>query len=87
MKHLIFLLIPLLFLSSCSIDWNDEKDKRIGELEKQILNDIFKKKQECLKYKENLQEKYSNDLNYYFSNIFYSSKYDSCLYRISRKTS
>ena len=37
MKNLIFLLIPLLFLSSCTIDWNDEKDKKIVELEKQNI--------------------------------------------------
>ncbi len=31
MKNLTLLLIPLLFLSSCTIDWNDEKDKKIVE--------------------------------------------------------
>ena len=31
------LLIPLLFLSSCTIDWNDEKNTKIVELEKQIM--------------------------------------------------
>ena len=36
MKKLILLLIPLLFLSSCTIDWNDEKDKKIAELEKEL---------------------------------------------------
>jgi hypothetical protein len=36
MKLTPFLLIPLLFLSSCTIDWNDEKDKKIAELEKQV---------------------------------------------------
>ena len=30
------LLIPLIFLSSCTIDWNDEKDKKIAELAKQV---------------------------------------------------
>jgi hypothetical protein len=31
------LLIPLLFfMTSCTIDWNDEKDKKITELAKQI---------------------------------------------------
>lgn len=32
-----FLLIPLILLSSCTIDWNDEKDKKIAELEKQVM--------------------------------------------------
>ena len=36
MKSLTLLLIPLLFLSSCTIDWNDEKDKKITELEYKI---------------------------------------------------
>jgi outer membrane lipoprotein-sorting protein len=30
------LLIPLLFISSCAIDWNDEKVKKLEELEKKI---------------------------------------------------
>lgn len=85
MKSLTLLLIPLLLLSSCTIDWSDEKDKKITELEKQIQDDTFSKKQECLKYEVIVKEKYNDDENYYFSNIFYSNKYDSCLYRISRK--
>ena len=36
MSKLTFLLIPLIFLSSCTIDWNDEKDAKITELEKQV---------------------------------------------------
>ena len=36
MKKYVILLIPLLLLSSCSIDWNDEKDKKISELNGQI---------------------------------------------------
>ena len=38
MKKLTLLLIPLLFLSSCSIDWNGEKDKKIAELEQQVTD-------------------------------------------------
>jgi septal ring factor EnvC (AmiA/AmiB activator) len=37
MKKLFLILIPIIFLSSCSIDWNDEKDKKIEELESQIM--------------------------------------------------
>ena len=40
-------LIGTLFLASCSVDWNDEKEKKIVELEKKLNNDIFKKKNEC----------------------------------------
>lgn len=31
MKFVLF-LIPIILLSSCSIDWNDEKDKKIANL-------------------------------------------------------
>jgi hypothetical protein len=36
MKNLILLIIPLLLLSSCSINWNDEKDNKIIESKQQI---------------------------------------------------
>ena len=36
MYKLTLLLIPMILLSSCTIDWNDEKDKKIAELETQI---------------------------------------------------
>jgi hypothetical protein len=38
MKAITLLLIPLIFLSSCSIDWNDEKDVKIAELEMKITD-------------------------------------------------
>jgi hypothetical protein len=43
-KILPILLTSLLLLSSCSIDWNDEKDKKISELEGiiTVLNDQLK---------------------------------------------
>jgi hypothetical protein len=51
---LTLLLIPLILLSSCTIDWNDEKDKKIAELEKQNIelktkddDEIFRKNIEC----------------------------------------
>jgi cytochrome c-type biogenesis protein CcmH/NrfG len=56
---LTLLLIPLILLSSCTIDWNDEKDAKIAVLEKQITelkekNDdgLFKKNKECFQMKE-----------------------------------
>lgn len=57
MKKLTLLLIPLLLLSSCSIDWNDEKDTKIAELEKQIQDDTFKKNVECNDYFEKNKER------------------------------
>ena len=38
MKSITLLLIPLLLLSSCTIDWNDEKDKKITE---QVIKENF----------------------------------------------
>ena len=35
MSKLSLLLIPLLFMTSCTIGWNDEKDAKTTELEKQ----------------------------------------------------
>lgn len=47
MRSLTLLLIPILFLSSCSIDWNDEKDAKIAELEKQVTSDYTEKQVNC----------------------------------------
>lgn len=56
MKLTPFLLIPLLFLSSCSIDWNDAKDAKIAELEKQVQDIPFQKKIECGKLKNEMEK-------------------------------
>lgn len=62
MKKLALLLIPLLLLSSCTIDWNGEKDTKIAELKKQIQelkeknNDaLFQKNKECQTYLAKMQ--------------------------------
>ena len=63
MHSLTLLLIPILFLSSCSIDWNDEKDAKIAELEKQVTELknvsnplIFERQKECLTYKSEIEK-------------------------------
>ena len=80
------LLIPLLFLSSCTIDWNDEKDTKIAELENQIQDDTFKKKQECAEKSEKYN-KLVEEENTWFSNfeysvveMFYSKVKNDCLW-------
>lgn len=91
-KHLIiWFLISSFLLGSCSIDWKDEKDKKIDDLEKQVQelkkeneNDIFKKKQECEKYKDQIEIK-ENELNNNLKELFYSNKYSSCLYSVQSK--
>ena len=59
MYKLTLLLIPLILLSSCTIDWSDEKDTKIAELEKQVTelqnkkdDGLFKKNKECYQMKE-----------------------------------
>jgi len=61
MKKVLLSIFLVLILSGCSIDWNDEKDQKIVELEKQVENlkkdqenNFFKKKQECLQYKNDI---------------------------------
>ena len=81
MRSLTLFLIPIIFLSSCTIDWNDEKDVKIAELENQIKNDFLKKKQECSKgYNDVIKEFESTDYNYSIDAIFYSPIKNSCLY-------
>ncbi len=77
---LTLLLIPLILLSSCTIDWNDEKDKKIAELEKQNIelktkddDEIFRKNIEC----SNKDLWDTKDLS--GIQVFYSSKYKSCI--------
>lgn len=45
------LLFVSLILSSCSIDWNDEKDKKIAELQKQVEDLKNEKESEKLSIK------------------------------------
>ena len=47
MKPFTLLLVPLLFLSSCSIDWNDEKDKEITKLKEKILESNISNQEKC----------------------------------------
>lgn len=94
MKKILTIFLTFFLLSSCSIDWNWEKDKKISELEKQIseLNkklesDLFKKKQECVEYKEEMLkfakkyykvQEYESKLE--IEEIFYSTKNNSCYF-------
>ena len=85
---LSLLLIPLLFfMTSCTIDWNDEKDKKIAELQKQIQDDIFRKQKDCSElFDKNKESTYWNDINYNFVNIFYSKTKSSCYAAYSIRT-
>ncbi len=87
MKISPYLLLITLILTSCSIDWKDEKSEKIIKLEKQIQEDTFNKKMNCSKYKMELAELYSNNKDYMFMSIFYSPKNNSCLYHLLRKSS
>lgn len=98
-KLLVIGMIVLFNLTSCSIDWNNEKDTKISELEKQITEikkekpeeNLFKKKQECLKLTNSLIERtqeiwieFASLWKYSFEQVFYSPIKDNCLWvRIS----
>ena len=54
MKSLTLLPIPLISLSSCTIDWNDEKNVKITELIKQIY-ELEKENSNNIKFITELQ--------------------------------
>lgn len=64
-------MLPLIF-SSCTIDWTDEKDKKIEELSTKRMEFIFNKNVECGKIGNEQWEKYSN--KYALSDKGYSRK-------------
>ena len=81
---LTLLLIPLILLSSCTIDWNDEKDTKIAELEKQNNQelsskntDLFEKKQKCNEILKDLSSKIGTWES--INEVFYSKKMDTCI--------
>lgn len=79
-KYIPFLLIASILLSACSIDWNDEKDKKITELGKQIQDDLFKKNKECSEFNEKKNWTISWQDTSGVIEVFYSPKRNSCVY-------
>lgn len=86
MKKYLSLFITLsLFLSNCSVDRNDEKDKKINELEKQLQevdkeknnssNSNLEKKGMCFSKWEEYKSKSENTQ----IKIFYSPVLDTCI--------
>ncbi len=87
MKKLVLLLIPFVLLSSCTIDWNGEKDKKITELEKQITEqkaNNVEKKALCFskteEYKRNMQFRET------FRKTFYSTVLDTCIVELDESS-
>ncbi len=83
MKKYIISGLLLVLLSWCSIDYNNEKDKKIQNLKEQVLelnkdkeNELFNKKQKCANYKNNIQ----NKINWDLMEIFFSPIINSCIY-------
>lgn len=62
MRSLTLLLIPLILLSSCTIDWNDEKDKKIVELNNGIRS-LTKEYNDSLNEQIRLQKAYKELAN------------------------
>lgn len=85
-KYIPILLITSLLFSACSIDWNDEKDIKIAELEKQVQDDLFEKKKDCGSMeidndiKKNWWE-FAKD--YSIEEIFYSPIKETCIWVIN----
>ena len=87
---LTLLLIPLILLSSCTIDWNDEKDAKITTLEKQVTelkekndDELFKKRQECSSLFDSINfrlKNYKSDYTFELEEVFYSPKLGQCVY-------
>ena len=90
MHKLTLLLIPLILLSSCTIDWNDEKDAKITTLEKQVTelkekndDELFKKRQECSSLFDSINfrlKNYKSDYTFELEEVFYSPKLGQCVY-------
>ena len=95
----ILILTSIVLLSSCSIDWNDEKEKKIGELEAQIAIpklQLAQKKKECESLKGDIAQKASANISTRsvqstttLEEVFYSTYLNDCVYvtnEFSQKT-
>lgn len=82
----IIVLLVVLFFSSCSIDWNNEKEQKLVELEKQISDMSFERNKECLNLIPNLEKRIiekneaSNINTYELIEVFYSKEKKDCLW-------
>lgn len=97
MRKLSALLLVIVFLlTSCSIDWNNEKDKKIGELEKQVMElknatstgmVAFERNTRCGTLTPDIQartdsmnKEYAHLGKFSIGGIFYSPIKDACLW-------
>ena len=95
-KLFTIFMISLLILTGCSVDWNDAKDKKIGELNSEIANlktaasngmILFEKQTRCGALAPDIQTKvdtfnkeYANLGKFSNGGIFYSPVKDACLW-------
>ena len=93
MKKVLLWMFLVLILSSCSIGWNWEKDKKIMELENKVdkltkdkENDLFDKKLDCVSNFNFINQKIKNYnpltiwLSFTLEEVFYSPILNECLY-------
>ena len=63
----ILVVLVLVMLSWCSIDWNDEKAQRIIELETKLKDQSFEKNLKCQALFDGLKRKYYNVYSVYYN--------------------
>lgn len=84
-KYIALGLLSSLLLTSCSVDWNDEKDKKIGELEKQVTSSTLSLQETCSKKSEEFFNNYTSKIpveNWRYTN-HYNTKLDKCFILIN----
>lgn len=87
MKKILSLILITAFISSCSVDFDWNKEKKIQELEKKIVELETEKKDNLSERKKNcintdLQKMFKNAQDYNRKNFgfFYSNNLNSCLW-------
>lgn len=88
MKKILLTFCALFLLSGCIPVETEKQTEPEEQVEPEKIVDVFKKNQECYKYKEGLEKEYPKNKNSggiieietEIDAVFYSPKLDTCLY-------